>query len=496
MAELTAFLFLVVLMLWQRGAPNGVRDHLMVSGAFLTVLVVLVGGIFAGSVSFPAPPLAVMLFGIWIAVSVLWAGHWEQAVSGALLLLAGLIFLCVAQRADPEWLLFLSFAPAPGVAGLMIFEKKEGFHPPGMFENSNHSGVYLALNLLIGAWLAVNVTPWIAPFVAVVAAGIYRSGCRTAFVATGAGVASLLFFYGEYGIFALLTAFIGLPVAAFVLLQNWSGRMEIFKNIVNLIAKKPIYGWGINNFRVENWRAVPQFVTHRAHNDYLEFVFELGVVGLVLFFGIFASVDWFRDPILSAQLVVALVAMLGFFPFREVHTVLPILAVLAVTIPAAPGTVSLPLPVAAILCVAIPWLLWSHVGRKVVGLYFWVMGSRQKTREDALPFMLRALGFDANGEYVTRTILYAAKDHADLAWDLTGYMVYRYDGRLVKGAMMDQASRMAYRMGAIAIARHWNRQALGLKSTLKDDNALKFKEVIDEAYRRISEGRHGTISMR
>lgn len=76
------------------------------------------------------------------------------------------------------------------------------------------------------------------------------------------------------------------------------GRLRYWQNILAMISERPIWGYGIGNFRV----AYPPFlhavqkpgynVRHgiaKAHNVFLQITAEMGLIGLGLFLGVFAT---------------------------------------------------------------------------------------------------------------------------------------------------------------------------------------------------------------
>jgi O-antigen ligase len=70
------------------------------------------------------------------------------------------------------------------------------------------------------------------------------------------------------------------------------GRWPVYEVLVQAIADAPVTGFGLGNFK----SAFPLYRDHtvigyydRAHNDYLELIFELGLPAAVLFYG---SILW------------------------------------------------------------------------------------------------------------------------------------------------------------------------------------------------------------
>ena len=69
-------------------------------------------------------------------------------------------------------------------------------------------------------------------------------------------------------------------------------RLRFYKAAVNSIIQNPILGIGIGNWKIHSIEYDKPFMTgyrvpYHVHNDYLEIFTELGIIGLILFFGIF-----------------------------------------------------------------------------------------------------------------------------------------------------------------------------------------------------------------
>lgn len=92
----------------------------------------------------------------------------------------------------------------------------------------------------------------------------------------------------------LLAVWVGLePVMARYAELEWEynvdgvGRLSIWKDAFELVQSRPFFGSGLGTFATAYQhvqRAYPQRVVGHAHNDYLQFLIELGLVGSVLLF--------------------------------------------------------------------------------------------------------------------------------------------------------------------------------------------------------------------
>ena len=140
---------------------------------------------------------------------------------------------------------------------------------------------------------------------------------------------------------------------------SYKQRKLAYESGFKMFAEKPIYGWGAGNFR-HGFRAFQNRQTERMeaqnpfmerhelnffwqhiHNDYLEWLIELGVVGTLillsipgyLFWRIFKSGRW-REPIplmLLAGLASTTIHALVDFPFQNPAVLVTWFALLALT---------------------------------------------------------------------------------------------------------------------------------------------------------------------
>ncbi|MDA0346004.1 MAG: O-antigen ligase family protein [Verrucomicrobia bacterium] len=140
---------------------------------------------------------------------------------------------------------------------------------------------------------------------------------------------------------------------------SFKQRQLAYRSEFRMLASKPIYGWGAGNFRhgfrqfqdtdAEREKIrIPYMERHQlnffwqhAHNDYLEWLIELGIVGTLLLFSIpgyffraiFKSRRW-KEPVplmLLAGLGSTMVHALIDFPFRNPAVLMAWFVILVVT---------------------------------------------------------------------------------------------------------------------------------------------------------------------
>lgn len=481
MFEALAVFYLVVLPLFYIGGPNGIREFLSIA-ATMAAWVALAGhSILGGSLPYLALPVCV--FAGWSALSVLWSNSKDNSIFDWLMIASCITAFYVIQQIDREFALLICFAPAPAISVTMLREEvllsrgKTTGHPGGLFGNSNHAGAYLAINVLIGVWLATEISFYLAPFVLLTILAVFSSRSRGAQVSVLAGVASVFLFMGQWWILTLAPVVMAYIICRMVKLnRRYAGRDIIFRKAWDLIKDRPLFGWGLNSFRFEHGYRNPGCQSHRVHNDFLEFWNDLGLVGLGVLAWIYASADWTFSPFLSAQLIVGLLTACLFFTFREIHTAMPVWCLLAVLIPTSQA-VSPSMAFAVMALAVLPYIFWIHVGKKILGLYWYAKGSYQRTPEAQYKHCLKALHYDPNTIYMARTA-YLATQNRDphKAWDLCCQALYKFDGMTVLYTLYDQTSRAALQLGGVEIADYFNKQSLKLNP--KFGNSLKFSEVI------------------
>lgn len=79
--------------------------------------------------------------------------------------------------------------------------------------------------------------------------------------------------------------------------ESSSNRFFLWENAVDYILKNPIIGSGIGNWKVESaayWSSfgTSYLVPFHAHNDFLEFATELGIIGGMTYLILFVIVQW------------------------------------------------------------------------------------------------------------------------------------------------------------------------------------------------------------
>jgi O-antigen ligase len=282
----------------------------------------------------PALSAALIALGAWAMVSVLWAERTDMALGDGQrwvlnLVLFPIVYTAVRDRRAVHWIFGLFIvggllSAAAGIAGGVDTAGADAGRLEGSGVNSNELGELLIVIVIIGAALG--------------ALRDLRPPARgLAFAGAGFGIIALLLTVSRGAIVGLLVALLVAPVlagpgrrvgaTAFVALALFggvvylgvfapqareritqsdttgSGRTDIWKLGLRIVADKPLLGVGAGNYANSTVHYLLEPGTVRrsdyivddpkaAHNVYLQVQAELGAVGSLLFAGILAAVLW------------------------------------------------------------------------------------------------------------------------------------------------------------------------------------------------------------
>ena len=177
--------------------------------------------------------------------------------------------------------------------------------PSGLFLNKNFMAEAAALVLI---WLIAERVWWLA---VPVMPAIALAGARGALLALGVGLALELWRRPSWLIGGLLMADMVLFGAGMVhhTAASTAERFDIWQESVDDLG---FLGLGIGSYGFMPHQMLPDGHTLHAHNDMLELVYELGMIGL----GLGALFVWeLRGPLNSARLVLIVFAVEACFAF-------------------------------------------------------------------------------------------------------------------------------------------------------------------------------------
>jgi len=134
--------------------------------------------------------------------------------------------------------------------------------------------------------------------------------------------------------------------------QSSNERLRFYKNALETIKENPIQGIGIGNWKIASIKFIgPDMDTYRVpyhvHNDFLEVTAELGLVGFILFYGIYIFLiigyfKFFRSKVFIEKKLIGLTLALGHivyladsflnFPFTRPVMQIPHLLLIALSV--------------------------------------------------------------------------------------------------------------------------------------------------------------------
>lgn len=261
----------------------------------------------AGDPAFPWswPAIAVVLLAAWIAATNRWLNQSYTAAAPfhAAFLLGGFMLgrKAGSTRIGPTFVAAMIFAVA--LAGWGIWQSVQGGERAhALFEAPSTLAAVLNLALLPALLLVLtgNHRPALLLALAILVTGIAVTSSRSGWIALGAGIAAALLLARRFrlpvsyhavgaGVALFAVAWIATPGAAsFSLLASGSSlaRLELYDLAWRSIERQsllPGIGYAAFFYLVEQNRAAiwdyESTGTYFVHNDYLQLLLELGVVG-------------------------------------------------------------------------------------------------------------------------------------------------------------------------------------------------------------------------
>lgn len=497
-AYVFAMVALIPFFSWQQREEGRNVVGALLTGVFLILW--LFAGLFPASWDLTTQLTA--CFAAWLFASLLWSNS-RQSASDLYTFLSCLTVFLVARRLSTLVLVGMLFLPGVIFAGLSLWNVRRKIETNDdikkkwpIFGNSNHVGAFLLVPLFCGLWLSFNVSPWL--FVPTVAIGIALgfNQCRGAHAGTLTGL---------YYVACLQTpwmlALLPFIVVALYLVYRFrsdrrsiSRRLFILAGTVILIKRSPLAGYGLRTFRREFPSILPELTTnrwvkammqgtieentsHRVHNDHLELVFELGIIGYALFLAIFGSLEWAANPILSGAIVAFAVHGLFFFPLREAHTAFPFFALAGGMAATTAAPVLVP-PLIAFTAIFIVGRVMYVIAVKGYGLTCYDQSqkfaiapnpqdkdgkAKLKKRQQWLD---RAIACDPyNNIYLTEGYYYNVFERPEQAFQYASRCMENYDGGKVRWGVCDQYARALVRLGGFGVAKMALKYALHLCPT-------------------------------
>jgi O-antigen ligase len=359
-------------------------------------------------------------------------------------------------------------------------KKRDGLTEMYVFGNGNHNGIYLLLCLHAGLWLTLNVSVLIFPVLCIIAVALVLTYCRAALVAAFMSLMAVaVWIHGWYAVIGIGLCLV--PIAIKIIkgfdpmtaperkASSIYERLLFYAEALYLIRHKILFGWGLDMYRKllpfiipamrANKRTAPLFdkiggvsrnLTHRAHNDHLEIMVELGIVGYAMFVWFFGQFD------VSLLFVGTLLAMtvngLFFFPFRETHIAAPFWALMGACSVSSTMPVTIPLVVKiALICAFLAVL--RECQRKYLGLYYYDKMSRAKEDEEKQKYITLALRYDPRNNGYLNDAVAIYPEGSPLQHDAAARMMHHYDGDYVMWTVWEGYARSIVAINHLGAAR-------------------------------------------
>ena len=123
--------------------------------------------------------------------------------------------------------------------------------------------------------------------------------------------------------------------------ESTNQRLIFYKKAINLSFKKPVFGYGLGSWKYESLPYKENYdrnilVSYYTHNDFLQILFELGIIGLVIYLSFLNSlmkkifqIENRYKGILTITLIVFLINSLLNFPLHRSQEIIPFVIISA-----------------------------------------------------------------------------------------------------------------------------------------------------------------------
>lgn len=451
--------------------------------------------------------IAAISYALWLCASLLWTSH-PHSAHELFNWLSYMVLFLAAQALRIDIVLWFIFPVGLLFAGMQIYRYliKRG-DPLFILGNTSHSAAFILSGLMACIWLSgINtgvlsliLSIFILPLIFAVTATKSKGGISAMLIS--------LFFMSIF----LKSPFL-LSVSIAVLLSiglwmfvnrrhNWGvtgslrERKLIFAAALVIIKDKPLIGYGLQMFRKlmpfatarlykEKWfdKLIKErsaeykgdnIYSNKVHNDILETIVEVGIIGLALLIYLFSQ---FQLDVYSAGFfVMAVVSSLWFFYFRNTHTAVPFWAVMGAV---AAGNVNngagysmliLKAVMAAIIVVII-----TLVFKKFIGLVHYTEAVLTPDINKKLDLTQKAINCDPNnGDYLNYHAFnsFLVNPAAALLYTMRGLLVY--DGNRQIWGLWNTLCRLIFNMNKLQIAGWANQNAFSFFPDHQESKDIK-----------------------
>lgn len=275
---------------------------------------------------------------IWLAASILWSES-HHSILELFTWCSYFLIFSAARNVDTQFVMWMLMPNGIYLSIKQLIKQTrtdDAFIVFPLFGNGNHNAAFLITALFASIWLAVNVYPYIFILSAIMSLAIVRTKCRGATLGMAVGIVVMMCAYEREMIYYSLFLFVVFIIASSKRFINgwYHDRISIYRDVIKRIHPRWLIGRGLNYFRGETYYG-------RVHNDFLEIVGEIGLVGFLLFAFIFTQLTY--SPIILGCFVAFMIHSMFFYPLREIHTALPFWAIMGTS--ALPNSNALAMPV-------------------------------------------------------------------------------------------------------------------------------------------------------
>lgn len=452
-----------------QGADEDARNSIlvMITGAHATLstimgIVIPVDGVTVG----------VTALAIWILSSLMRDDTHKSRLEAATWV--GYIWVFMVARTVPmEWVVWTVVPICSMYAAIQVWKRGRNEKPvwSEYAGNSNHNAAFLLMGVVVGLWMMEHISMWSWPLVVIMAIAVVVSRCI-------GGVIALL----------LMLSFVlrGMELVVIVLLaigvfgvskrlrveSTAISRILLYWAAIKMVMKKPMYGYGLNMYRKELPDVYAKMVSkgrakwlngliggtenntsHRVHNDHLETMVELGIVG----YGIMVwAVTQMPHNVHTVSLLIAIgVSGMFFFPLREPHTAAPFWIVLGGMVGGKAVKIGLPIIVEIVMVMILLSTIWM-ASKKLVALCYLNVAEREKNWDKKKGLLEMALKLDPyNAIILSQNIQMTYPSNMDKAMEYAVRSVERFDGEITKWGAWRQLASVMSGMGGSKRMEEW-----------------------------------------
>ncbi len=472
---------------WQQPEHGRTMQFTILSFAYAVYAVIM------GRFPLDGITLAAGIISGWVILSLAWTTS-RRAPFEALTWLSYFILFTACRSIPPTLTVLAVFVPGVlfsirQIIGTFFDTRRNGTWEMYVFGNPSHTGIYLLLCLHAGLWLTCNLSPYIFLALIPISLALVITYCRAALIAALVSLSAVLVMtYGWYAVIAL--GILSVPLIVKVLTMDdvrayykeEAGRKREFQALkwetvktrvllcaeaVYLARHRILFGWGLDMYRkmlpfiLPAMRAgkrtgklyaggIAKGISHRAHNDHLEIIVELGIVGYAMFAWMFGQFT--PTPLFIGVLLAMSINALFFFPFRETHIAAPFWAIAGAcsVFPASPVGMPIVLKIALIAgCI----VALRECYRKLMGLVWYDRSMNAKEIEKKQACIVNAVNLDEyNGRYLNEAAA-VFPEGSILHHDYSARAMHHYDGDNQMWGVWEQYARSIVAINHLGAAK-------------------------------------------